>query len=492
MLMTLLALVASCLSTYFGWRLWVRRRDEQALVLVADRLESLSNNCLSDLGAALDAMRNDDHSIRVQPHTRSIDQIGSGATGRIVRTFNEMLGKAQAGLAAYNDVADRQLFVQERLRLVAGQLEGLRANCITNLGNALQSMGEGDLTRRVRPMTSPVDADDSDMVVVADLIATSNGMLAAVQGGVGTYNSVADQWSDIVRQLITTSSSLDESSRQLAANAREVGSGAAEVAAAMTDLATGAERQVQLLEQTQAGSQDAAAASEQVTSRTSEGQEAVDAAAAAMDVLQDSSSSVLTSMRDLADNAGRIKGIVESITGIAEQTNLLALNAAIEAARAGEQGRGFAVVADEVRKLAEESQDAAATIAGILGEIGSGTETTMQLVEASVVQTGDGSQAVLRAREVFRDIAQAATEASARVAAIRTATEEAANVAMQASSATEEVSASTEESTASMQEVGAASGELAGMSKQLTAVTSGFRVDDEGAGESAPVLELVS
>ena len=83
-----------------------------------------------------------------------------------------------------------------------------------------------------------------------------------------------------------------------------------------------------------------------------------------MNLVRESSGQVSDAIGALAAKSEQIGGIVETITGIADQTNLLALNAAIEAARAGEQGRGFAVVAEEVRKLAEESQQAAATIAG--------------------------------------------------------------------------------------------------------------------------------
>jgi len=195
---------------------------------------------------------------------------------------------------------------------------------------------------------------------------------------------------------------------------------------------------------------------------------------------------VLDSMRTLAEKSDQIGGIVDSISGIADQTNLLALNAAIEAARAGEQGRGFAVVADEVRKLAEESRDAASRIAGILADIGTSTSATMGLVEQSVERTSDGIRLVGDARVAFASIERAVTEVVDGVSQIGAATDEVASVATESSASTEEVSAATEETAAAMQEVSAASDELGALSARLGQLTSQFTFEGAARAAGAP------
>ena len=209
-----------------------------------------------------------------------------------------------------------------------------------------------------------------------------------------------------------------------------------------------------------------------------------------MDAVRTSAHEAAATIRELGSRSERIGGIVDTITGIAEQTNLLALNAAIEAARAGEQGRGFAVVAEEVRKLAEESQAAAGTIAGLIGEIQVETARAVDAVEAGAERTDAGVVTVGQAGDAFAAISDGIGDVDRQVAEIAAAIEriagsadrmsgdlgDVATVAEASSAATEQVSASAEQTSASTQEIAASAQELAAQAARLEQLVGEFEL----------------
>jgi len=133
---------------------------------------------------------------------------------------------------------------------------------------------------------------------------------------------------------------------------------------------------------------------------------------------------VTDAIRGLGDRSAQIGGIVETITAIAGQTNLLALNAAIEAARAGEQGRGFAVVADEVRKLAEESQRSAVAISDLISAISAETQHVVALAEEDAARSHGRAVAVSAARDGFDSVGASVGEITKTAQALRGTAEE--------------------------------------------------------------------
>ena len=215
-----------------------------------------------------------------------------------------------------------------------------------------------------------------------------------------------------------------------------------------------------------------------------------------MQRIQDAVTQSAQVIQSLGQTSSQIGGIINTIDEIAGQTNLLALNAAIEAARAGEAGRGFAVVADEVRKLAERCAVATKDIGTLIGEIQNQTGQAVSAMELGTREVTAGTAMAGEAGASLERIQVVVQEMSERVLGISAAAEEMSASAQEVSQTITEVAAVIEESSAAAEEM-SASAEQVSASVQTVAGTSaqqGAAVEDltASAGELSSVSQTLS
>ena len=291
------------------------------------------------------------------------------------------------------------------------------------------------------------------------------------------FNTMLEHFQRLIRHLGGASVQLASASEEMSAISAQVSDAANGQGDQTAMVATAVHEMSAAVQQVAENALDMARVAEDVRREAHQGTELVEANLGAIERLSQAvqeSAEVIDRLHSQSDEIGSVLGVIQSI---AEQTNLLALNAAIEAARAGEAGRGFAVVADEVRSLASNTQKATESIRGMIDSLQSGARQAVGVMQESRERAGDSVRHSRESGEALRHIANAIDRIADGNAQISTATEEQTAVAHEISQNITQLNDSIQSVVENAEQSAAASLELARLAVEQQQQLAGFRVD---------------
>lgn len=313
--------------------------------------------------------------------------------------------------------------------------------------------GEGDLTKRV-----PVAGKDE----INELAGWMNLFIEKLQGMIGKVAHVTDKVAAASVQLSATSEEMAKGADGLTARTAQTAAAVEEMNATVGEVAQ--------------NSGKAASIAQEAVETAKSGKDVVQETISGMQQLSDAVSQSATIIATLGKSSDQIGEIVRVIEDIADQTNLLALNAAIEAARAGEQGRGFAVVADEVRKLAERTTKATKEIGDMIRHIQQDTKGAVASMDEGTQKVNSGVDLVNKTGESLATIAERVTQTADMIRLIAVAAEEQSVATQQISGDLENVAKVSKESAGGATESAKASQDLSVLATELQTIVGGFKI----------------
>jgi len=313
--------------------------------------------------------------------------------------------------------------------------------------------GEGDLTKRV-----PAEGNDE----IAHM---------------GKYfNEFIEKLQNMIKKVAHVTDKVASASVELSATAEEISKGTDTLTSRASQTAAAVEEMNATVGQVAQNSGKAASLAQDTVKTAQEGGTVVSSTISGMQQLSEAVSNSATIISDLGKSSDQIGEIVRTIEDIADQTNLLALNAAIEAARAGEQGRGFAVVADEVRKLAERTTKATKEIGDMIRQIQHDTRGAVDSMQQGTQKVTAGVDLVNKTGEALSQIVRMVSESADMIRQIAVASEEQSVATQQIASDIENVAKVTKESSSGAHESAKASQDLSQLAVELQGIVGGFKL----------------
>ncbi|MBU8934811.1 MAG: CZB domain-containing protein [candidate division Zixibacteria bacterium] len=342
----------------------------------------------------------------------------------------------------------------------------------------VDSIANNDLTQEIsQSEIESLNIDSKDEIGV--LVGAIEDTLGAKDKIGASLAKMTDNLTTMVRQMGDNSTQLVSAATEVASSSEQMSRGAKDQTDQVTQVSTAVEEMTATIVESARNAGDATEGAKAASDNATNGGQIVNETIQGMQRIADVVRGSSESIGKLAESADQIGEIIGVIDDIADQTNLLALNAAIEAARAGEQGRGFAVVADEVRKLAERTGKATGEITGMIKGIQQGTEEAVGSMETGVQEVDQGRELADKAGNSLTEIVNMSQSVMDQIQQMATASEEQSSAAEQISKNIENVASIARESATGAEQSAAAAEELNRQAEGMQTMVSRFKVKQE-------------
>jgi methyl-accepting chemotaxis protein len=393
----------------------------------------------------------------------NIERDSPDEVGDVSDAFNIML---QNILATKQDLESEKQSVEKRVEEAVKESEDNKRYLSDNINIILAEMekfAKGDLS-------------------VGLAIENKDNLIGKLFTG---FNQVVNNIRNIISKVSTAVQATASAANQISSSTEEMAAGAQEQSAQATEVAGAVEEMTKTIYETTKNTGQATEASKNAGKVAKEGGRVVEETIHGMNRIAEVVRESAETVQALGKSSDQIGEIVQVIDDIADQTNLLALNAAIEAARAGEQGRGFAVVADEVRKLAERTTKATKEIATMIKQIQKDTSGAVESMEQGTKEVESGKQLAEKAGSSLQEIIHGAERVVEIVTQVAAASEEQSSAAEQISKNIESISSVTQQSASGIQQIAHASEDLNRLTLNLQELVAQFKIDETGSGNLA-------
>jgi methyl-accepting chemotaxis protein len=478
-------------STYLFAMHFVKKKIIKPINVVVERMENLSGMCISNLAMGCEQLAVGDLNIKIETGTKQLEIESEDEIGRLAQHMNQIITDTEGIVSSVEKaIVVVKNTVNETKKLSEAAVNGN----LSIRGN--ESNFEGSYKELIFGMNATFEAIIRPLNEASSVLETMAGgdLTRRISASYpGDYRKLKHSINDFGDSICNALNKVSEAVEATASASNEISSSTEQMAAGSKDQSHQTSQVAKTIMESTINVERASETAKTSGTMAREGGNVVGDTINGMNSIAKVVTQAAGMVKELGSSSDKIGEIILVINDIADQTNLLALNAAIEAARAGEQGRGFAVVADEVRKLAERTTKATKEISVMIKQIQTDTVNAVDSMEKGTEEVNNGKQLAQKAEEALHKIISSSQEVVENITLVAAASEEQSSTAEEISKNIESISIVTQESASGTHQIARTAEDLTRLTENLQNLVAQFKIDkqidEHGSGKMLKPFE---